>query len=1573
MLRHKKGGLAFTSQRGKKKIVCPRYCCFPASPFSLLPLPLPQPPSRRHAYRVHMKVLAPVGVAIVLVLVGGGDASGICPGCNGDGCTSQTCDLRYACLDARCVLKCNDQTDCRGGESEYDNSIAKCKCNTCGGQGYDGSQCDQCAESYEMVNGACEVMCTVAKTCTGASHASDSEYVSSSKSCKCTCTNKWEGAACETCPSPFEGASCDQCQEGNINYPTCQKCTVATHCSNHGESATSASQTKCKCDCSAGYDGETCDACASGFTNYPTCKACSVAEACSGHASKAVTSADKTTCTCTCTAQWEGASCNSCPSKFEGSNCDECAGETVSYPTCTACSSAVHCNGHASSVKADATKKSCTCTCSGKWEGATCNTCPTGYDEGANCAACEDGYIGYPTCTKCTAATHCSGQATAVTSTNHKTCTCTCSNEFSGSDCSKCNSPYTGSSCNKCLGGFEKYPACTAICSSAKSCNGRAQSVKWISGTTCECTCSGKWEGATCNTCPTGYDEGANCAACEDGYIGYPTCTKCTAATHCSGQATAVTSTNHKTCTCTCSNEFSGSDCSKCNSPYTGSSCNQCLGGFEKYPACTAICSSAKSCNGRAKSVKWISGTTCECTCASKWEGATCNNCPSEFDQTTCNKCATGLVNYPTCEGCDNTKHCNGRADSVSASGNTCKCVCSNQWTGTTCNKCNSPFGGSDCKECLPGFTGYPTCGAACTSAYCTSHGAATWVKGDGSQPGDCTCKCSDSWEGATCNTCNPIYGSTCDGCAANHISYPTCTKCDMATHCSGRASAVESNAKRTACSCTCTNQWSGGDCSTCSSPFGGADCNECEGGLKGYPNCVSKCSIATSCSNQATTVKWDANTDKCVCTCKNNWTGDTCSDCLSPYGGADCDQCSAGFFGAKCVQCDTTLHCSNHASAVTSVAPFTDCSCTCTNQWSGGDCSTCSSPFGGADCNECEGGLKGYPNCVSKCSIATSCSNQATTVKWDANTDKCVCTCKNNWTGDTCSDCLSPYGGADCDQCSAGFFGAKCVQCDTTLHCSNHASAVTSAAPFTDCSCTCTNQWSGGDCSLCSSPFGGADCNECEGGLKGYPNCVSKCTLASCSNHASAVSWVQGDGSAPGDCDCTCSDMWNGTTCNSCEPIYDAPAGCNACAANHIVYPTCTECTTNVHCSSHAELVEADALQQTCECTCRNQWSGSDCGTCGVQYDGADCNACASGLMNYPLCTAACTIDNNCTSHATATEFDTQTASCNCTCSNQWTGDACDMCPGGYDATCSKCAVGMQGFPTCTAICTVDGSCSSHAESVAFADPGCTCACKNGYTGAACELCPTGYDGTKDCAVCSEGYAGYPDCMKCTVTDHCSSHGESVLADIPSNKCICTCVGHWSGETCDVCPAGYDGTNCNQCSAGNVPALEGTGECVPCTVDGYCGGHADAVEVMGDQCVCSCRNRWEGAGCATCPPTYKGDDCDQCRSEGQYPGCNDPCDVARDCNNRGVSVSGDRTLERCQCTCSNYFSRYVPNPYPSPSPSLHITTPQLRRMPHLPAPLCRGGVRHMPRNRGRDSTRLRDVQLAVLQLQRGG
>ncbi|XP_068200121.1 laminin subunit alpha-1 [Antennarius striatus] len=370
---------------------------------------------------------------------------------------------------------------------------------------------------------------------------------------------------------------------------------------------------------------------------------------------------------------------------------------------------------------------------------------------------------------------------------------------------------------------------------------------------------------------------------------------------------------------------------------------------------------------------------------------------------------------------------------------------------------------------------------------------------------------------------------------------------------------------------------------------------------------------------------------------------------------------------------------------------------------------------------------------------------------------------------------------------------------------------------------------------------------------------------------------------------------------------------------------------------------VQAVAVE-TCECPWG--YSGTSCETClpgfyrvgGVLF-GGNCMQC------------------ECNDHASECDSDG-----NCLdCTHNTTGPHCDQClPGFYgDATegmaddCHLCPCPLtepsNSFsPTCVLGVSGQVSCDQ---------------CQDGYTGANCERCASGFHGDPqvvggDCVPCecngnvNVSEAGYCDvitgeCLLClgnTAGRHCEVcqpgyYGDAVdakdcqecgcdaggsfsgVCDVTTGQCLCR--DNVTGRRCDRCQAGFFGLqsgqgcqacNCNQ--SGSVSeSCDQDGQCL--CVEGVSGRSCDRCShgyynFDADGCIaCSCDHT--GGNCdpmsgeCICPAHTEGDTCDRCETGywGHDPttGCK-PCS----CSDAGSS-SSQCNLTNGQCPCQEGFS----------------------------------------------------------------
>eukprot|EP00756_Hemistasia_phaeocysticola_P053994 Hpha_TRINITY_DN29942_c0_g1::TRINITY_DN29942_c0_g1_i1::g.131999::m.131999 len=569
---------------------------------------------------------------------------------------------------------------------------------------------------------------------------------------------------------------------------------------------------------------------------------------------------------------------------------------------------------------------------------------------------------------------------------------------------------------------------------SAADCSNHSQGVIW-DGFRCRCTCSNGWgpgyqaaSGSApevfgdCSSCSPPYALGVNasCDACDTvstPNAGFPTCDVCTVGGNCTGHAFSVRSDGYQ-CLCACINRWSGGECDYCPSPYS---------------------------------------VVTDCGCRNQWTGSNCAVCPFPYgpnvggDCDGCNetrgevgctsavsRAVTGCVPsvLPNCTACDATLDCSGHQQvgvPVGSDGYRCLCSCQNQWSSLDCSLCPGPYAGSDCDACQVNMTG---CAAG---------------------------------------ECGQFRNVSCAAEPCPRLAAPVCRLCDMDADCSGHAHWVKGDGRQ--CTCKCRNQWTGPDCSVCPQPYGGTDCDGCMSPLVGCtpPSSLTSCapSPAPVCSNVCTLEycgynrplnsynAFDVASDgyRCICSCKNQWTGNDCSVCPEPFGGLDCNGCIPGYVGCsdsscpplsdpQCRRCTSASDCSGHAAIRIGAATNENqhwigsdgynCNCTCADGWTGTDvtgrldCSLCRTPFAGDMCDRCEIGYKYIqiptnasvppvrPNCIW-CDSNLDCSGNDVPGSVTSDGLTCCCTCRNAWDSSDCSQCdtLLYVDTGDCDRCT--------------------------------------------------------------------------------------------------------------------------------------------------------------------------------------------------------------------------------------------------------------------------------------------------------------------------------------------------------------------------------------------------------------------------------------------------------------------------------------------------------------------------------------------------------------------------
>ena len=486
---------------------------------------------------------------------------------------------------------------------------------------------------------------------------------------------------------------------------------------------------------------------------------------------------------------------------------------------------------------------------------------------------------------------------------------------------------------------------------------------------------------------------------------------------------------------------------------------------------------------------------------------------------------------------------------------------------------------------------------------------------------------------------------------------------------------------------------------------------------------------------------------------------------------------------------------CAVHAcaeSTTNSSIPLEAFECVCEAGWKGLDCTVDADECVSSPCEH--GGI---------CTDSSDCVDQGDCA---VRINAFLCTCSDDWTGDTCQ---------------------VNVACNAEAHpCNNHGDCAPGSEPAELFECSCFAGWNGTTCN--------EDANECASNPCG--------NRGNCSDQLTA-------NVPPDSFNCSCFDGWEGDRCQ-----FDT----DECASDPCLHDgDCKDSSDWVFSSDlgvHQRAV-GDTLQSVAEqCAFVNVSQTLQCvgNATPVAANRPTCEFTSAGL-----CPTGCvTVEEACTGVA----FD-----CSITCGIDHSAEGSDRCPAGCNwqqADCSGTADLVEEYTpecayldgACPAGCTeefssaaacqalpfcefVDETESSAAECRAKAVLNCSgtaaataCSGQPIQESLRCELdavtglCPAGCTAT------------VPECILDPVTGECPAGCDS---NIPVGEYECTCTAGREGSNCEV---DIDECSSNPCEDGS----NNTNACMDSTDD----AEFSNSSVGEDAYACLCNAGWYGENC---------------------------------------------------------------------------------------------------------------------------
>ncbi|XP_039983193.1 laminin subunit alpha-1 isoform X2 [Xiphias gladius] len=440
----------------------------------------------------------------------------------------------------------------------------------------------------------------------------------------------------------------------------------------------------------------------------------------------------------------------------------------------------------------------------------------------------------------------------------------------------ECPWGYSGTSCEACLPGFYRVGGVLFGGNCMKcECNDHAT----------ECDINGVCLGCTHNT------TGPQCDQCLPGFYGDSTEGTTDDCRLCPCPLTEPSNSFSPTCVLEAPGQVS---CDQCQDGYTGRNCERCASGYYGNPQVVGGVCVRCECNDNVDISEpgHCDTITGECLrCLGNTAGRHCEVCqPGYYGD------AVHAKDCLEC-GCDVSGALSGVCHVTTG-----QCLCRENVTGRTCDRCLSGFFGlqsrQGCQACSCSQSGS-------VSESCDEEGRCQCVEGVSGDKCDhcsrgyygfngkgCTaCTCDHTW--GNCNPKNgdcicPAHteGETCDRCETGYWGHNPATGC-KACSCSIAGSSAPQ--------CDLIN----GQC-RCREGFSGRSCDQCAPGYHGYPACS-----ACGCDTAGTEEKF-CNTTLGVCDCRHT------GECVCKVGvsGQRCEECVSGWFGLSAVNPDGCSQC---------------------------------------------------------------------------------------------------------------------------------------------------------------------------------------------------------------------------------------------------------------------------------------------------------------------------------------------------------------------------------------------------------------------------------------------------------------------------------------------------------------------------------------------------------------------------------------------------------------------------------------------------------------------------------------